>query len=412
MEKIRFGANYIPSKNWLHCWINWDPVSVEEDLIAAKELGVDHIRAHLLWPYFQLDAGVMNTKALEHLEEFRGICEKVKMDYCLALLDGFMSGLFFWPGFISRRIPTPRGGVELYTDEYIVKAQEFYLRNVAAIVADSPQFIGFDLGNELSCTFGPAVTTPEDIKNCDAWAQKMLNLCEELAPNKLHNNGVDHQPWFIHRGFSRKNLANTGSITPLHTYIRFTEALGKFGRMSTESLHLAPFMSELARAYSDDLNRPLWIQEFGTASDVWDDEMAEFVEKSIHNMYTTENLWGITWWCTNNIANNYSSYDKIEYSLGLLDVNNKPMPAGNLFKKIVDDYNKNPVAPVKRSSAMVLKLQDEECRDYRTLVDLQWENGRKYAEYVNQGIYPAIILPEKVNDTAYLKARGITEILK
>ena len=55
MDKIRFGANYIPSKNWLHSWINWDEKSVEEDLLACKEIGIDHIRAHVIWPYFQLD---------------------------------------------------------------------------------------------------------------------------------------------------------------------------------------------------------------------------------------------------------------------------------------------------------------------------------------------------------------------
>ena len=41
MKNIRFGVNYIPSKNWLHSWINWDAKSVEEDLISIKKLGID-----------------------------------------------------------------------------------------------------------------------------------------------------------------------------------------------------------------------------------------------------------------------------------------------------------------------------------------------------------------------------------
>lgn len=53
MSTVRFGANYIPSKNWLHSWINWDASSVEEDLTAARELGVDPIKAHLMWSYFR-----------------------------------------------------------------------------------------------------------------------------------------------------------------------------------------------------------------------------------------------------------------------------------------------------------------------------------------------------------------------
>ena len=38
MKKVRFGANYVPSKNWFHSWVNFDSKSMEEDLIAAKEL--------------------------------------------------------------------------------------------------------------------------------------------------------------------------------------------------------------------------------------------------------------------------------------------------------------------------------------------------------------------------------------
>ena len=67
MDKMRFGANYIPSKNWLHSWIDWDEKSVEEDLLASEELGIDHIRAHVIWPYFQVDQYVVNKQAFKHL---------------------------------------------------------------------------------------------------------------------------------------------------------------------------------------------------------------------------------------------------------------------------------------------------------------------------------------------------------
>jgi len=50
-----FGANYIPLKNWLHNLVDYAVASVEEDLYAAKKLGVDHIRAHIMWHYFQID---------------------------------------------------------------------------------------------------------------------------------------------------------------------------------------------------------------------------------------------------------------------------------------------------------------------------------------------------------------------
>lgn len=67
MDKVRFGANYIPSKNWLFSWNDWDSSSVEEDLLVAKEIGVDHIRAHLLWHFFQLNPSVMSPVCMRNL---------------------------------------------------------------------------------------------------------------------------------------------------------------------------------------------------------------------------------------------------------------------------------------------------------------------------------------------------------
>lgn len=43
---MRFGVNYIPSKNWLYSWIDFDEAAIKEDLKAIKALGFDHIRAH------------------------------------------------------------------------------------------------------------------------------------------------------------------------------------------------------------------------------------------------------------------------------------------------------------------------------------------------------------------------------
>ncbi|MEU5783376.1 hypothetical protein [Micromonospora lupini] len=38
----RFGVNYVPSRNWWHCWLDWDPDSILADLRAVAGLGLDH----------------------------------------------------------------------------------------------------------------------------------------------------------------------------------------------------------------------------------------------------------------------------------------------------------------------------------------------------------------------------------
>lgn len=405
MEKIRFGANYIPSKNWLFSWNDWDSAAVEEDLLAAKEIGVDHIRANLLWHYFQLNPTAMSPVCMRNLEDFVRICEKVDMDFCITLFTGFMSGFHFLPAW-SKNLG---GGFfkGIFYNEKMMAAEEFYIREISKVVSDSPNFIGFDLGNELSCVTIQDKEATIDL--CDAWHKRMLGICEELAPGKLHNNGVDHRPWFENNCFSREVLTNTGTITPLHCYSLFTGALGRFGRLSEESIHLAPFMAEVAKAHCNDKNRKYWVQEFGTADANFNDEMETFIVKSMEAMYTTENLWGITWWCTNNVSSDYNAFDPLEYSLGLLDVNNKITPSGKCFKELVASYKSGSYTPPKRTKAILLQSEDTIGTYNPTIA---WDAGHRYAECIRAGIYPQIILPQYEHDKEYLKSRGIDEIIK
>lgn len=403
MNKVRFGANYVPSKNWFHSWVNFDSKSMEEDLIAAKELGCDHIRAHLMWHYFQLDRFVLSPVCMENLHKFREICEKVDMDFCLTLFTGFMSGLFFMPAYIKKLTGDFFKG--LYKNPDIIEAQEFYIREIAAVVGKSPNFLGFDLGNELSCVGRDDPDASLDER--DLWNARMLNLCEELSPNKLHNNGVDHKPWFQGVSFSRDALANTGGITPLHCYSSFTGAQRRFGLMSEESLHLAPFMAEMAKAFCKDTKRKYWIQEFGTAG-ISDEESEAFVTASIGAMLTTDNLWGISWWCTHNVSRDFSSFDEIEYELGLLDINNKPTKSGKLFNSLVKSYREKGFTAPERENAIIMPRTDQ---NGAVTSELIWQTGHRYAECVRAGIYPQIILPENADDADYLRARGIKNII-
>lgn len=85
---------------------------------------------------------------------------------------------------------------------------------------------------------------------------------KQLFPEKIVVLGVDHNPWFKDVQFSRSCLANTGNITPLHTWTKFTGAVN-YGVESTENLSLIEYNIELANAYAKDKKRPVWVQEFG-----------------------------------------------------------------------------------------------------------------------------------------------------
>ena len=415
MDKIRFGANYIPSKNWLHSWMDWDEKSVEEDLLACKEIGIDHIRAHVIWPYFQVDQYVINKQAFRNLESFRKVCEKVNMDFCLSVFTGWMSGMVLIPAWVQC-ISKGNHCEGILSNAEVIKGEKYFLRELTKVIGDCPNFLGFDLGNEITCIASRDLKLTE--KQADDWNCEMLNYCEELVPGKLHNNGDDHQPWFMKRYFSREILANTGAITPLHCYALFTGALSRFGRQAEESIYLAPFMQELANAYSNDpVNRKYWVQEFGTVTTDLNEEVFDFLRKSIDAMFTENNLWGITWWCPHNISKNHTSFSEKEYVLGLFDTDNKITESGKMFSEMVKKYKTNSILPVNRTSAIAFRDSDmpkPEIVDWPTglkFADATWENAKRFCDCIRNGIHPAIILPDKVNDKEYLKMRGIEKIL-
>ncbi|MEU5988331.1 hypothetical protein ABZ806_05100 [Spirillospora sp. NPDC047418] len=48
-RRVRFGVNYVPSKNWWFSWSDWDRRSIAADLDDIASLGMDHIRIMLIW---------------------------------------------------------------------------------------------------------------------------------------------------------------------------------------------------------------------------------------------------------------------------------------------------------------------------------------------------------------------------
>ena len=369
---MRTGVNYIPSGSWLHFWIDFDEERVRKDLENIKKIGADHIRAHLLWHYFQPNAGYMSTTCLKNLERFTALCEEYDIDFFLSLFTGFMSGMWFVPPWI---IGTSRAAEIAEKEEYI-EAEKFYIRNIASVVSDSPNFLGFDLGNELTCfvTVGPGYR--------DKWAREMFEVMEQCAPGKLHNNGVDHQPWLRNNGFSRPALANDGAITPLHCWCEFTGAVKRGGVLGTASTNIAQFMASLANAYALDPERKVWIQEFGIAKQ-WEPDLDKrllFMDKTFESISMIDNLWGVTWWCSHDIGKEFKGYNPLEYELGLIDSDNNIKPEGEHFALLAEKYKRQNTAHEK---TYVIKIDSEEEFD-------GWKYGDEYMKAIDKGEYPVI----------------------
>ncbi len=396
---MRFGVNYIPSKQWLHSWLDFDEGAIREDLLAIRTLGFDHIRAHLLWSYFQINPQQMSRYTMKNLETFVRLCEEVGLDFCLSLFTGWMSGACYIPAWM-RKV----ANFHMFSGEEERQGQHFYVKEIAKVVAGSPRFLGFDIGNELSCLVGLDNQATKPI--VDAWHNDILDLCEQVAPGKLHNSGMDHQPWFYDWSFSQDVLANTGRVTAVHCWTRFTDAMERGGLMGTASTYLTQYMTELIRAYSREPHRPVWLQEQG-CSPLWlgkGDTIEEFALRTLDAAADLSDIWGFTWWCSHDISKSFTGYNELEYELGILDVNNRPKSYAAAVSKWIADYRKAPKVPAPRTTALVW-YPDRNGEDH-------WGNADRFMKLIDEGERPTIVLEKDAGDSAFLAARGILKVVE
>jgi endo-1,4-beta-mannosidase len=188
MNKIKFGVNYVPSKQWWFSWTDWERESIAEDLQAIASLGMDHIRIHCLWPIFQPNINAVSQSALERLHELLDIADTCNLDVEVSVLDGWLSGFAFYPVWLK---PYSRNFKNnMFTNREIVQAEKLLFSEIARQIGSHPRFLGFDLGNELGVL--QMMNHPVTVAEADAWQTEMLSHCERIVPGKLHVNGVDH----------------------------------------------------------------------------------------------------------------------------------------------------------------------------------------------------------------------------
>lgn len=407
----RYGVNYVPSRNWWYCWLDWDRRSIKEDLAAIKSLGMDHIRVFCLWPVFQPNAAYVSLQALDRLEELLDIADEHGLDVEITVLNGFLSGFAFYPGFAHAASLYKHKNI--YTDRDMIEAEKYLLLKLAERVGRHRRFLGFDIGNEINVL--QYYRNELTIADGDVWLNEIMDWCDKIAPGRLHVNGVDHCPWFSNAAFSREALANEGAATSIHTWIEFTGARSRFDALDTGCVHLTEYCIELAKAYSLDPARKVWVEEFG-ASPEWmpADQIPEFAEQTIMNALSCENVWGLTWWCSHDLDRSLKGFHSLEYELGLLDNKNNIKPVGEKIAGLIKKLKADPVEPVKRSVALVLPddIFDPGDVEYKYPDYPGWKFAMPYMDLLRDGVRPAIVLESRAGDKEYLKSRGIQEMHK
>ena len=393
MKELNFGVNYTPSKNWFYSWLNIDLHSIDDDFAAISNIGCNHIRLHLIWQFFQPNANYVEPKLLTDLNSVLDLASKHGLQVEITPLNGWMSGFWFLPNWIKDR--------HIITDPAVIDAEIYYFSELQKAIGNHPALMGIDIGNEINM-FG--WLKEFTIEEGDEWLIKLTDKLNQLFPNKKHVLGVDHQPWFRDDYFSRKTLANVGYMTSLHTWGIFTGAQ-KYGLYSDECLGLSEFNIELANAYSENPDRKVWIQEF-SVTQAWTDEIVEekYLRETILRAYRSENLFGVTWWCSHDISREFTEFGEGEYSLGLFDVNNNPKPFAKAFKILLNEMKNGLSAPKLKTGTAIIIKENESFN--------AWKYGEAFSNFIKNGEHVKFVLQSKSQDKTYLKNRNINRLIE
>ena len=324
----RFGVNYVPSRNWYFCWNDWKPDDIARDFDRIAEIGADHMRIMLLWPWFQPNPRAVSAAHLDRLDELLQLAAARKLDVLATLYTGWLSGFRFAPPYHEKE--------PFFTSPKWAAVQELYLAGVSKRLVKHENFLGYDIGNEINCCWS---CKPEE---GDAWMTRVFRQMHALCPGRVHVNGVDQNPWFQVTTFSPEALMAQQELVSLHCWPYWTGA-GKYGgQLDAPYTRLPAALAALARSYGKARRRPMWLEEFGACSaEMPEADVPRWMELAIASGISGGVSW-FTWWASHDVDTRFD-FNPFEYSLGLMTVDNKIKEQGRQFKRIADAHRGKPV---------------------------------------------------------------------
>ncbi|GAA3785595.1 cellulase family glycosylhydrolase [Streptomyces coacervatus] len=400
---LRFGVNYTPRRGWFHAWHDFDPQHAREDLAQIAGLGLDHIRVFHLWPLLQPNRTLIRTAAVDQLVQLVDLAAEAGLDVMVDGVQGHLSSFDFYPEWTRSWHHR-----NVFTDPEAVEAQAELLRTLGRALADRPNLIGLQLGNELNNLVEHNPVTAAEV---DHYLDTLLTAAREgLRPNQLATHSAYDAAWYgDDHPFTPEASARKGDVTTVHPWVFSADCARRYGPASFEVQHLAEYGTELAKAYADDPSRPVWVQETGAPEPhIPAPEAPHFARATILNAADCTGLWGMTWWCSHDVARSLADYPELEYTLGLFDATGRAKPIAEALAETVAELRAKPTSPQPRDTALVL-----DCTPSTRSVS--GPGGEYFEEWMRrrkQGERPAVVLAERTDDSGYLAARGIMQTVR
>ncbi|MFJ6738277.1 glycosyl hydrolase [Streptomyces sp. NPDC091279] len=400
---LRFGVNYTPRRGWFHSWQDFDPAEAYEDLAQIAGLGLDHVRVFHLWPLLQPNRGLVRTTAVDQLARLVDLAAEVGLDVMVDGVQGHLSSFDFYPEWTRSWHHR-----NVFTDPDALTAQAELLRTLSHALADRPNLIGLQLGNELN---NLVEHNPVTVAEVDHYLDTLLAAAREgLRPGQLATHSAYDAAWYgDDHPFTPEASARKGDVTSVHPWVFSADCARRYGPASLQVRHLAEYGTELATAYAVDVDRLVWVQETGAPEPhIPAAEAPEFARATLLNAADCTSLWGVTWWCSHDVDRSLLDFPELEYTLGLFDAAGRAKPIAHTLAATVAELRAVPAAPQTRDTALVL-----ECTPGTRSVS--GPGGAFFEAWMRlraEGGRPAVVLAERAEDAGYLAARGITRTVR
>lgn len=408
MTVLRFGANHTPSGDWFYDWIRPDLDRRRRDFEALAGLGLDHVRILPLWPLLQPNRTLIRARAVADVRDAVRAAAEFGLDASVDVIQGHLSSFDFVPSWL-----TSWHAGNMFTDPDAVAAQADLVEAMDAALGDLPNFLGLTIGNEVnqfSATTHPApmAATSDEIA---AWLDA-LHGGGQRDPRQFRLNAEYDAVWYDDtHAFLPAHAARFGEMSVIHSWVFNGTAQG-YGALSDAGVRHAEYLIELATAFAVDPERPVWLQEVGAPMNhLAAADAPDFLERTVRAAADTAGLWGVTWWCSHDVSRRFADFPELEYSLGLLDTEGAVKPIGRRFAEVAADLRGRSAAPVPRTVAVVVPVDDQDVPLSRAELAPGGGVFEEWMRLAAGGHRPALVTSVAAARPAALAARGIDRLV-
>lgn len=406
---LRFGANYTPATNWMHSWLSLNLDDVRRDFAGLAELGLDHVRIFPLWPLLQPNRSLIRAEAVADVRAVVDVGAEFDLDVSVDVIQGHLSSFDFLPSWLQTWHDK-----NMFTHPDALSGQVALVERLAESLGDATNFLGFTTGNETNQFSASVHPSPWPVTTAEAagWITALLDAADSTAPDQEHVHSEYDAAWYLDgHGFTPALAARLGAMTTVHSWI-FNGTAQRYGGRSAASDRHAEYLIEVSRAFATDPRRRTWLQEVGAPSNcLADDEMPDFLEATVRAAARTDDLWGVTWWCSHDVSRTLVDFPELEYTLGLIDSDGTAKPIGRRFAEIIPEL-RQPQPRVPRTLGIVIEVEGAD--DTPVSRGALGPGGPIFDAWVAacaDGVDAAFVTSKDAADATALAARGITELV-